>query len=279
MTSNTGAPCGDRTDPVDRHRGQGRDLLGPARIPILVTGGTGTLGRLAVPRLLDAGREVRVLSRRPREGVVAGDLLTGEGVAAALAGVETVVHLAGDARHDEQTTTTLVRAAQQSGVRHVVFISVVAADRVPLGYFRAKYAAEQIVAESGLPFTTLRAAQFHDFVLNIAQAIAKSPIVAVLGMRLQPVDAAEVAARLVDLALDKPAGLVRDLAGPRVLPMKELIGSYLQASGKRRLTLPVRLPGAAGRAYREGANLNLDADRGRRTWEEFLAEKFASPHR
>jgi uncharacterized protein YbjT (DUF2867 family) len=248
--------------------------------PILVTGGTGTLGRLVVPRLVARGATVRVLTRRPREardGVeyVTGDLLQGDLAVDA----ETVLHLAGDAKHDEQTTNTVVRAARQSGVRHLVYISVVAADRVPLGYFRAKYAAERIVAEGGVPFTTLRAAQFHDFVLNAAQALAKSPVVPVPGMRLQPVEAAEVADRLVELALGEPAGMVPDLAGPEVHAMRDLLRTYLSASGKHRLTMPVRLPGQAGRAYRKGENLNLGADRGTRTWAEYLAEKFPAAHR
>lgn len=249
--------------------------------PILVTGGTGTLGRLVVARLLDRGRPVRVLTRHPREPrdgleYVTGDLLQGE---IAMAGSETVVHLAGDAKHDEQTTNTVVRAAQRSGFRHLVVISVTAADRLPLGYFRAKYAAERAVAAGGVPWTTLRAAQFHDFVFNAAAALAKSPIVPLPGMRLQPVDAAEVADRLVDLALGEPAGMVADLAGPEVLALPDLVRGYLAASGKHRLTVPVRLPGKAGRAYRSGENLNLGADRGTRTWAEFLAEKFPAAHR
>src|SRR5215468_7438327 len=132
---------------------------------ILVTGSTGTLGRLLVPLLQDSGAKVRVLSRRP--GAHTGDLLTGEGVQAALDGADTVVHLAGDPKHDEQTTNHLVRAAQRTGIGHLVFISVIGADKVPVGYLRMKYAAERVVAESGLPWTTVRAAQFNDILVKI----------------------------------------------------------------------------------------------------------------
>jgi hypothetical protein len=82
-----------------------------------------------------------------------------------------------------------------------------------------------------------------------------------------------VATRLVELSLGKPAGLVPDIAGPRVYEVKELIRSYLRATHRRRLIMPVRLPGQAARAYREGANLAPDRAAGRRTWEDFLAEK------
>ncbi|MFE6867873.1 SDR family oxidoreductase [Kitasatospora sp. NPDC057692] len=250
--------------------------------PVLVTGGTGTLGRHVVPLLRRAaGREVRVLTRKPRpaaDGVAyaAGDLLTGEGVDAALAGVEVVLHLAGDAKHDEATTRTLVDAARRAGVRHLVYISVIAADLVPLGYFRAKHAAERIVAGSGIPFTTLRAAQFHDLTLKTAAAMAKLPVVPVIdGIRWEPVDARDVAERLVRLALDAPAGAVTDLAGPAVRSLGDLTRDYLAAAGRRRPALPLRVPGKVGRCYREGVNLAAPgADRGARSWEAFLAEAF-----
>jgi uncharacterized protein YbjT (DUF2867 family) len=92
------------------------------------------------------------------------------------------------------------------------------------------------------------------------------------GLRFQPVDSGEVAARLVELALGKPAGLVPDLAGPKVYGMADLICGYLRARGKRRLMMPVRMPGKAGRAYRAGEYLSLQgAAVGERTWEDFLA--------
>jgi uncharacterized protein YbjT (DUF2867 family) len=254
---------------------------GAKTAPILVTGGTGTLGRHVVPRLREAGQQVRVLSRRRPERLpdgaehVTGDLLKGEGIEPAVAGVETILHLAGGPKGDDQATRNLVQAASHTGVQHLVFISVIAADRVPLGYFRSKLAAEQAVADSSLAWTTLRAAQFHDFVLNLLQTMAKLPVVPVPGgLRFQPVDAEEVAARLVELTLGKPAGPVPDLAGPKVYGIGDLVRGYLRARGKRRLLMPVRIPGKAGRAYRAGENLSLDgATHGERTWEEFLAAR------
>jgi uncharacterized protein YbjT (DUF2867 family) len=131
------------------------------------------------------------------------------------------------------------------------------------------------VADSGLPWTTLRAAQFHDLVLTVVQKMAKLPVIPVPGgLRFQPVDSREVAARLVELTLDKPAGLVPDLAGPKVYGMADLSRGYLRARGKRRLMMPVRMPGKAGRAYRAGENLSLEGTAvGRLTWEDFLAER------
>jgi uncharacterized protein YbjT (DUF2867 family) len=259
--------------------------------PFLVTGGTGTLGRLVVPRLRDAGYGVRVLSRRHHEPgdhleYVTGDLATGEGIDALVDGVETIVHLAGSAKGDEVKAANLVRAASRVGARHVVYISVVGADRIPVvsgidramfGYFASKRAAERVVAGSELGWTTLRATQFHDLTLTTVQAMAKMPVIPVpAGWRLQPVDAAEVADRLVELALGRPAGLVPDLGGPCVYEMTALVRGYLRAIGKHRLIMPVRLPGAAARTFRAGANLTPDRAVGHRTWEDFLVERVVS---
>ena len=256
--------------------------------PLLVTGGTGTLGRLVVPRLRAAGCQVRILSRRSHksgEGIefMIGDLTTGAGLAGAVDGVGTIVHCAGSSKGDEETTRNLVRAASRAGAQHLVYISVVGADRIPVvsgvdramfGYFASKRAAEKVVADSGLPWTTLRATQFYDLLLMVARQLANLPVLPVpAGFRFQPVDAGEVAARLVELSLGRPAGLVPDFAGPCVYGVTELLRSYLEASHRHRLIMPVWLPGKAARAIRAGANLAPDQAVGQRTWEAFLAER------
>jgi uncharacterized protein YbjT (DUF2867 family) len=257
----------------------------------LITGGTGTLGRLVVPRLKNAGLDVRVLSRSSRESTdgiefVTGDLATGEGIAAAVEGTQIILHLAGSGKGDEDKTRNLVRAASRNGTRHLVYISVVGADRIPVtswidramfGYFASKFAAERIVADSGLPWTTLRATQFQQSMLQLVQQMAKLPVIPVpAGWRFQPIEAGEVADRLVELALGTPSGLVPDLAGPRVYEMAELVRSYLRNHGKHRLILPVWTAGKAARAFRAGANLAPNRAVGRNTWEDALAERVSS---
>jgi uncharacterized protein YbjT (DUF2867 family) len=256
--------------------------------PVLVTGGTGTLGRQVVARLREAGRGVRVLSRRahePSAGVeyVTGDLLKNDGIQAAVDGAETIIHCAGSNKGDDDATRNLARAASRAGAQHLVYISVIGADRIPVvsgvdramfGYFASKLAAERAVADAGLPWTTLRAAQFHDLVLMVARQMARLPVIPVpAGFRFQPVDSGEVAERLVELALGPPAGLVPDMAGPRVYPTADLIRGYLRAAGKHRVMVPVRLPGKAAHAVQAGANLAPQRAVGRRTWEDFLAER------
>jgi uncharacterized protein YbjT (DUF2867 family) len=261
---------------------------------ILVTGGTGTLGRHVVPLLRDTGATVRVLSRHhhdTRNGVAyaTGDLASGEGVAAALRGVETVVNCAGSPQGDEVKARNLVEAASAAGVRHLVNVSVVGADRVPVvgrvdramfGYFAMKLATERVVEGSRLAWTTLRAAQFYDLTLTVVGRLARLPVVPIpSGMKFQPVDSEEVAVHLVELALGPPAGLVPDLAGPRVYDLGDLLRSYLRARGKRRPIVPVRIPGAAAAAIRAGATLAHDGTLGRRTWEDFLAERVSLDER
>jgi uncharacterized protein YbjT (DUF2867 family) len=259
--------------------------------PILVTGGTGTLGRHVVRRLRDKGHAVRVLTRGTGEDenglrFVTGDLLAGRGIEAAVEGVGTVVHAAGSNRGDEVAARNLVDAAARAGRPHVVFVSVVGADRVPVrsrsdrvmfSYFEMKRRAEGVVAGSGLPWTTIRATQFHDLILKVAAAMAKLPVIPVpSGVAFQPVEADEVAERMVELALGEPAGLAPDIAGPRVYATRDLIRGYLSATHRRRLLVPVPLPGEAARAIRAGANLARDGTLGTVTWEQFLADRLTA---
>jgi uncharacterized protein YbjT (DUF2867 family) len=247
---------------------------------ILVTGGTGALGRLVVPLLRGAGRDVRMMSRTADgPDVIRGDLESAD--LPDLGGFGTVLHLAGSAKGDGRKAGHLVAAARLAGVRHLVLISVVGADRVPVvsgidragfGYYQQKRFAEQAVAGSGLPWTTLRATQFHELTLTVVRQLARLPVIPVpAGVRFQPVDGAEVAARLAELTLGEPAGLVPPVAGPRIYPMASLVRSYLTAIGRRRPILPVRFTGGAYRAIRSGANLAPDRAVGERTWEDFLA--------
>jgi uncharacterized protein YbjT (DUF2867 family) len=237
--------------------------------PVLVTGGTGTLGRLVVARLRDDGCDVRVLSRHRHEGgdgieFVTGDLATGEGIEPAVEGVGTIVQCAGSSKGDEDKARNLVLAASRAGAAHLVYISVVGADRIPIvsrvdramfGYFGSKLAAERIVADSGLPFTTLRSTQFHDAILTVAQQMAKLPVIPAPAIRFQPIDAGEVGARLTELALGQPAGLVPDMGGPRAYRLADLLRGYLRARHRHRPIVPLRQPGKAARAFRAGANL------------------------
>ncbi len=242
----------------------------------LVTGGTGSLGRRVVDRLRDAGREVRVISRSGRPGTVRGDLLTGEGLEQAAEGVGTVVHCASSPRKtrqiDVEGTDRLLRAAARAGVSHFVFISIVGVDRNPyFPYYRMKLEVERIIERSPVPWTILRATQFHEFVLRIIKFLDRLPVMMMpKGFLLQPIDIGEVADRLVELALSEPVGRAPDIGGPEVRTAAELARAYFKAAGRSRRVVEVPLPGKMARAWREGAQLCPDQRYGRIRWEEFL---------
>ncbi|MGY4644521.1 SDR family oxidoreductase [Cellulomonas sp. URHB0016] len=254
--------------------------------PVLVTGGTGTLGRALVRTLLDDGRAVRVLSRRPPTPAVPhavdwviGDLLTGDGVREAVSGVDAVVHCASDPRHpdrDLDAAAQLLLAARREQVPHLVYISIVGVDRVPVGYYRIKRQVEDLVENAGIPWTILRATQFHDLVAAMLRVLAKAPVVVVPGGLLdQPVDVREVARRLADLAVRPPQGRVPDLAGPQVLTAAELARTYLAATGRRR---PVWSAPLVLRAtpYRDNGHVAPEHAVGRTTFAEW-AQRSGSP--
>jgi uncharacterized protein YbjT (DUF2867 family) len=243
---------------------------------ILVTGGTGTLGRLVAERLRVDGHEVRVLSRHAQPYAV--DLREGgPGLDAAVAGVDTIVHCATSPRGgDERAATRLIGAAREAGVGHLVYISIVGVDRVPFGYYRSKLAVERLVEESGLGWTVLRATQFHDLVAQVFEVAAKLPVMFLpAGVSDQPVEVAEVAERLAELAAGAPAGRVEDMAGPEVRTCESLARAYLGARGRRRAVVNVPLWGAAYRGFRAGGHLAPESAAGKGTFEEYLARRTA----
>ncbi len=250
----------------------------PSRI--LVTGGTGTVGRVVAQRLLESGAHVRILSRGHRSPgaagpagraeYVVGDVSTGAGLTEAITDVDTVVHCVDPAHH-------VLDAALRAGRPHMVYISIVGIDRIPLGYYRRKLADEQLISGSGLPWTVLRATQFHDLVAVMLRGLAAPPVMLVpAGFSFQPIDVRDVGARLAALALAAPAGRVPDMAGPEVLPVAELARRYLAAVGKRRPVVPVALPGRIARDLRAGANLAPDRAVGTVTFDTYLAEQRAA---
>ncbi|WP_438855902.1 SDR family oxidoreductase [Agromyces sp. M3QZ16-3] len=239
--------------------------------PVLVTGGTGSLGRAVVRQLRARGDEVRVLSRSGAPDTVRGDLETGEGVEAALEGVGAVMHLATTNRDDTEITRRLVRLAEHSGRPRMLYSSIVGIDRIPLAYYGGKRASERMIAESRLRWTTLRATQFHNFVETLFSVQRFSPVVFAPAFSFQPVSVDDVAGRLIELLDDDVLGIAPDIGGPEVRTARDLARAWLAARGARRPTAAFRLPGTRFEAFRSGANLVEGEPYGTITFEQYLA--------
>jgi len=242
---------------------------------ILVTGGTGTVGRPTVERLRLAGHDVRVLSRRSGPGLLTGDLSSGAGLREAVDGADTVVHLATSRGHDDVAQTRrLLQTVKDAEVVHLVLISIVGIEQIPLPYYRDKVEIERLLAESGIPFSILRATQFHNLVDEILDAQRFLPVLVAPAVKTQPIAVEDVAERLTEIAGGPPAGRLPDIGGPERTNLPALARAWKQAKGTRRPVVPLRLPGKTFTAYPAGAAYASGEPYGRRTFADFLADRF-----
>ena len=252
---------------------------------VLVTGGTGTLGRDVVMLLRQSGHRARILSRNPRGHVdaVQGDLKTGAGLSKALAGMDAIVHAASATREpmalratDVRGTRRLLELARDVNIGHFVYISIVGIEGVAYPYYRIKIAAETLVREGMVPWSILRATQFHSFMESTLRAFARLPgmLAIPFGWQFQPVESREVAQRVVDVVLDKPSGMLPDFGGPQVRDLKSIAESWLAARKERRRLMNLWLPFKASRQVAEGRLTCPDHKDGLVTFDQYLAEKY-----
>ncbi len=234
-----------------------RRLRRPWDMRIAVAGGTGTLGRHVAAELRSRGHQVRVLSRSAPEYRV--DLTTGEGLGRALNGCDVVVDASNNpsAKGASQTlvegSRRLLAAEDAAGVRHHVCVSVIGCDRVPIGYFRVKAAQERVAEQGPVPWSIVRATQFHEYVVAALDAVRRWPVLPVPQVPVQTVASAEVAAVVADVAEGPPRQGRVVVAGPEISGTRELVLAWLSSTGRHALLLPLPLPGKLGRALRAGA--------------------------
>lgn len=237
---------------------------------VAVVGGTGTLGRPVVRDLVARGHTVRVLSRSAPADPVAGtthhavDLVTGNGLDEALKGVYAVVNAAShrglrSGRVLVSGVRTLLAAEQRARVGHHVDISIVGCERVPFSYYRTKTAQENVVTQGPIPWTLLRATQFHELLDEILAAAAKARLEPRGGLRFQPVDVNAVAGKLAAAVEAGPSGRVPDVGGPAVHTLTELARARRAVVGESLLALPIPPIGRVARRLR-GAALCLGDD-------------------
>jgi uncharacterized protein YbjT (DUF2867 family) len=256
---------------------------------ILITGGSGILGRQLTPRLQQAGYTVRILSRRPAPSNsttewAQAEIETGAGLAESLAGVHTLIHAASNAlkntqQVDVEGTGRLLAAGQTAGVRHFLYISIVGIERIPFAYYQAKLAAEQRIQTSNAPYSILRTTQFHNLLDQALHHFSRYPLFLPLptDMRFQPIDEGEVAELMVKMVAAGPAGRVPDAGGPEIKTAKELAQTWLAARGLKKRILHLPLPGKVIAGFRQGHNCTPDHQVGRITWADYLRHHDQTP--
>ena len=255
---------------------------------VLITGGTGVLGSVLVPRFVDAGYTVRVMSRRARSERdpdvewAQAQLATGGGLAEAVSGADVIVHAASSPFRrtevvDVRGTARLLEQAREAGVSHFLYISIVGIDRIPLGYYKHKLAAEKLIEESGVPYSILRAPQFYTLIDELFCNFLRFPIgFYPAGFKFQPIDPGEVAERIVEQLGTGPGGRLPDIGGPEVHTADRLARAWAEARGKKRLLLPLPLFGRIASGYRAGYNCAPENAYGKITWADWVRRRYGS---
>jgi uncharacterized protein YbjT (DUF2867 family) len=205
---------------------------------IVIIGGTGLIGSKTVERLRSKGHEV--IAASPNTGV---NTITGEGLAAALAGAEVVIDLANSPSFEDKAVLeffetsgrNLIAAEKAAGVRHHIALSVVGTERLQeSGYFRAKLAQETLNKTGGVPYTIVHSTQFMEFLSGIAQSGTVGDVVRLSPAYVQPIASDDVADAMADVALAAPVNGTIEISGPERSRLSDLVARYLKAMGDSR---------------------------------------------
>jgi uncharacterized protein YbjT (DUF2867 family) len=255
-------------------------------VRIAVLGGSGVLGGAVTAKALAAGHAVVSVSRRPPTQLAAGathvaaDVTTGDGLATAFAGAEVVIDgtnaMAGAREVLVDGTRRVLEAAKTAGVRHFVGVSIVGIDDAPITYYRVKVEQEKVIEASPVPWSLLRATQFHDLIPKLAQG-KLGIVIAPRGWILQPIDVREVASVLVAAAAGPPQQRMTDIGGPEIVKFADIARAWLRAAHKRRWVLSLPVPGATGRFLRAGKLCAPEHKVGTVTFAQWLAETYPAP--
>lgn len=244
---------------------------------IAVAGGTGVIGKQVVQAVEDAGHEALILSRS------AGCDLTNENsVRQWLVDCQAVIDVSGSSttsasssmKYFSQSTANLLIVGREIGVQNHVALSIVGAAAIDSGYYAGKAVQERMLRVLPGGYTLLRTTQFHEFVGQNIGRLSAGPIQVAPKMRLQPIAGSKVAQALAQLAGQPAAGIVQDLAGPQEEWMPDLFAQYLAKQGQSPKIVEVPLPGAMGKAMREGGILpDSNARLAAETYTDWLAKQ------
>src|SRR5215203_711628 len=258
---------------------------------VLITGGTGHLGRDLVSRLKGSYR-IRVVARSagsdPDVEWIRGDLATGEGIADALVGTQTLIHAAtlspaarrgffvpkdlwtSPSEVDREGTSRLLDLAAAAGVGHILYVSIVGIDRPRVPYLRRKLEAEYLVRQGPIPWSIARDTQFHWLLDRMLNKMAQLRMVPLPDVKVEPVDTADFADYLAGSVGNAPLGRLVDFGGPEVLSFSEAFDRWQQVRQRPVRTMRIPLPSAVSDAAAAMSISDSDSRRGTVTWVDWL---------
>jgi uncharacterized protein YbjT (DUF2867 family) len=256
--------------------------MGGLYLRILVTGSTGQLGSALLNQLKGSDYEVKITSRRKPEGMrrfewVYSDLLSGEGLDEAVKDVEVIIHAATspikNSRLIEVSGLEKFLSKLQD-IKQFIYPSIVGIEEIPLKYYKLKYEGEELLKNSSIPYTIVRATQFHGFVENLflSKPIFKRYVIPG-NIKFQSVDAGEFANHLIDLINKGPQGRTDDFAGPDIMTLREMAELKIKINNETNKVLSFSVPGKLYKSFLDGKNTNFNQKIGKITFEEYLRNR------
>ncbi|MFJ5760622.1 SDR family oxidoreductase [Neobacillus sp. NPDC093182] len=248
---------------------------------VLITGATGQLGLALLKQLKNTDYNVKITSRRKLENFnfecVYSDLLTGEGLKEAVNDVDVIIHAATSPRKDSDIIDVsglkkLLDISQD--IKHFIYPSIVGIEDIPMKYYRNKYQAEELLKNSSVPHTIVRASQFHSFVENLFLSKSLFKRYLVPGeIKFQSVDVDEFAAHLIQMSEEIPKGKTEDFGGPEILTLREMAELKIKVNNESNKVVNLSFPGKLYKSFLEGKNTNEHQKVGKITFEEYLRNR------
>lgn len=251
---------------------------------LLITGGSGTLGSSIIKQAIESDcYDVSTISTNPEEhnfpakcSVFKSNLVTGEGLTEALAGVSFVIHCASSVvdteRVDYDGTLKLLRALDKDTIQNLIYVSIVGIDNSTYPYYMVKSRVEQLIASSGVPYSILRTTQFHDFVLAFIKGLyaADHEIKVPKGVKFQSIAVPEVSELLIRMVTSKPGGCITSVGGPEIMDLEVMVIKYLQAIKSKLDVASIDPIQPREIIFSKGKNLTSESKYGNITWTDFL---------
>lgn len=249
-----------------------------------MTGATGQLGSALLNQLRGSDFIIKMTSRRKPEGAedyewVYSDLMSGEGLDEAVKDVDAIIHAAtSPVKHSRLIEVSGLERflSKLQHIKHFIYPSIVGIEEIPYKYYQLKYEAEELLKNSSIPYTIVRARQFHSFVdhLLLSKPLLKRYVIPGK-MKFQSVDVGEFANHLIDFIPKGPQGRTDDFGGPEIMALREMAEQKIKLNNETNKVLSIPLTGKLYKSFVDGKNTNFNQKTGRITFEEYLRNKKA----